>query len=81
MCQRRSYWDNTYVLMVQNEDLNFAVMGLEETSDQIDRMAGIEGQFLSGVRIMESSGVQHLLWRELRLTCREEIENLQQEGL
>jgi len=65
---------------VRSEDLNFAVLGSEETSEQIERMVGVGGQFLNGVRIMESSGVQYLLWRELRLTCREEIENLLQVG-
>ena len=65
---------------VRNEDLNFAVLGSEETSEQIERMVVVGGQFLNGVRIMESSGVQYLLWRELRLTCREEIENLLQVG-
>ncbi|MBE0687657.1 MAG: hypothetical protein IH585_16825 [Anaerolineaceae bacterium] len=65
---------------VRNEDLNFAVLGSEETSEQIERMAGVGGQFLNGVRIMESSGVQSLLWRELKLSCMEEIENRLQVG-
>jgi len=65
---------------VRSEDLNFAVLGSEETSEQIERMAGVGGQFLNGIRIMEASGVQYLLWRELQLTCREEIENLLQVG-
>lgn len=72
-------WNGT-TWALRNEDLNFAVLGSEETSEQIERMAGVGGQFLNGVRIMESSGVQYLLWRELKLSCREEIENLLRVG-
>jgi hypothetical protein len=66
--------------VVRNEDLNFAVLGSEETNEQIKRMVGVGGQFLNGIRIKESSGVQYLLWRELKLSCKEEIENLLQVG-
>jgi hypothetical protein len=65
---------------VRNEDLNFAILGSEETTEQIEKMGSMGGQFLNGVRIKDTSGVQHILWRELRLTCREEIENLLRVG-
>ncbi|MHB8132873.1 MAG: choice-of-anchor R domain-containing protein [Anaerolineaceae bacterium] len=60
----------------QLEDLNFAMLGAEETTMQIERMAGVGGQFLNGVRILNESGVNSLLWRELRLSCKEEIEGM-----
>jgi hypothetical protein len=65
---------------VRNEGLNFAILEREETTAQIEKMGSMGGQFLNGVRIKETSGVQYLLWRDLRLTCREEIENLLQVG-
>jgi len=65
---------------VRKEDLNFAVLGSEETTEQIERMVGVGGQFLNEVRIQNGSGLEYLLWRELKLTCKEEIENLLQVG-
>lgn len=65
---------------VRNEDLNFAVLGSEETTKQIERMVGVGGQYLNGVRIRDGSGLEYLLWRELKLTCKEEIENLLRVG-
>ena len=65
---------------VRNEDLNFAVLGSEETTEQIERMVGVGGQFLNEVRIQNGSGLEYLLWRELKLTCKEEIENLLRVG-
>ena len=72
-------WDGS-LWSVRNEDLNFAVLGSEETTRQIERMIGVGGQFLKGVRVREGSGLEYLLWRELKLTCKEEIENLLQVG-
>jgi len=57
-------------------DINFAVLGSEETTLQIGRMVEKSGQFMRGVRVLDASGVQHLLWRPLQRTCREEIEEL-----
>jgi len=62
--------------VVRNEDLNFAVLGSEETTKQIERIVNVGGQFIKDVRIRNASGVEYLLWRELKLTCKEEIENL-----
>lgn len=36
----------------RSEDLNFAVLGSEETREQIERMVGVGGQLLNEVRIM-----------------------------
>lgn len=66
--------------VVRNEDLNFAVLGSEETTNQIERMVSVGGQFLNGVQIRDASGLEYLLWRELNLTCKEEIENLLRVG-
>jgi hypothetical protein len=64
----------------RNEYLNFAVLGSEETTKQIERMVGVGGQFLNEVRIQNGSGLAYLLWRELKLTCKDEIKNLLQVG-
>lgn len=65
---------------VRNEDLNFALLGAEETTKQIERMVALGGQFLRGVRILDSSGVNALLWRELRSCCRDEIGKMLEVG-
>lgn len=67
--------------IVRNEDLNFAVLGSEETTLQIQRMVTTGGQFINSVQIRNASGVEYLLWRELKLTCKEEIENILRVGV
>lgn len=60
----------------RSSDINFAPLDSEETTLQIGRMVAECGQFLRGVRVLDASGVQHLLWRPLQRTCKEEVEEL-----
>ena len=72
-------WSGT-AWVLRNEDLNFAILGSEETTKQMERVIGFGGQFLNGIQIRDASGLDYLLWRELKLTCREELMNLLQVG-
>jgi hypothetical protein len=61
---------------LQAGDLGFAVLGGKETTEQIKLMAGVGGQYLNGVRVIDASGVQGRLWRPLERSCLEEITDL-----
>ena len=49
----------------------------QRRDDSADRADGGEVRPVhAGVRVLDASGVQHLLWRPLQRTCREEVEEL-----
>jgi len=62
--------------VLQAGDANFAVLGGEEVTAQIERVAAVGGQFLRGVRVLERSAVDGLLWKPLQRRCGEVIQDL-----
>lgn len=61
-------------------DLNFLVVGEEQTTTQLDRMVSAGGQFLNRRRIEPASGVYGRLYRDGSRRAREEIEELLRTG-
>lgn len=68
--------------VLRTKDLNFALNGAQETTQQIARLAGQAGggQFLNGVKIEVPSGVNGLLTRDTERTCLTELEDLLRVG-
>lgn len=61
-------------------DLNFLVVGEEQTTTQLDRMVSVGGQFLNRRRIELASGVFGRLYRDGSRRAGEEIEELLRTG-